>query len=243
MSRSYRRATRWRPRSCTRRTPGSSSALAYQGHARAAAGDIDDALASAREILGVSRTLGDEPFAVSQLIRMAFDAVAVDVINRTLARGSASEAALAATQKAIADEAAEPLALYASRGERAVMYDVVERLATGKLDVRELSGQKVENLPGGFMDDAFYRGEQTILLQKINQAVAIAKRPLPEQPALIDGWEADLKGARPTGLNVRGSLAYLILPRAPGRLSGLHSDPRRAPRHRDGRWPGASPAR
>lgn len=196
-------------------------ALSFQGHARAAAGDVDGALASARAILGVSRAVGDEPFAISQLVRMAFESVAVDLIERALARGVASDSALAATQAALADEAAEPLLLYALRGERAVAYDLGDKLATGRLDVRELSGTKPDKPAPGGKEIAFYRGEQAILLDQHNRAVAIARKPLPEQPALFERWEADLKANRPSGLNARGAIAHVLMP-ALGAVSQAH---------------------
>ena len=57
---------------------------------------------------------------ISQLVHIALQAVAVRGLERTLAQGEPSEAALKAVQELLEKEADEPLLLYGARGERAV---------------------------------------------------------------------------------------------------------------------------
>lgn len=185
--------------------------LQFDALARAAAGDIDGALGSARAILGVARSIGDEPLAISQLVRMAITNVATDVIERSLARGQASDAALAATQAALAAEAAQPLALFGLRGERAVTYDVMDKLASGTIKLGELTGQGLKLPPG--LGDAIpdARGDQAIALHLMNLAVEIAKKPPHEQPALWERWDRDIPASLPADRE-RHPLVYLLMP-------------------------------
>jgi hypothetical protein len=167
------------------------SLLRYDGHARAYQGEIDSALASARAMLNVGRSLGDEPFAISQMVRMATESAAVEVIELALAQGEASDAALVATQKALADEAAEPLMLILCRGERAGIDDVFDKLATGEIKPRDLFGETMK-YPAAFgKETSFYQESQAIALRTLTRAVEIAKKPIPEQVPLWDRWLRD----------------------------------------------------
>ncbi len=187
--------------------------LQFDALARALAGDIDGALGSVRAILAVSRSLGDEPFAISQLVRMALESVASVTLEHVLARGGqATDTALAATQAAFAAEATEPLLLYAFRGERAGNYETMEKFAAGKIKPADLLG------PDGKLPPNLDRvlpdlpGDRAIALHELNLAVEIAKKPVPEQPALWDKWGADfLKGAT-AAERQRHPLAYVLMP-------------------------------
>src|SRR5262249_25100913 len=72
--------------------------LAADAAVRAQDGDLDGALDSCRAILGVARSIGDEPFIISQLVRMAIRSVAVSSTRRVLAQGEASDKALTSLQ-------------------------------------------------------------------------------------------------------------------------------------------------
>ncbi len=186
--------------------------LQFDALTRAASGDLDGALGSARAILAVSRSIGEEPYVISQLVRMAIDSVAVVVVESILARGGAvTDTALAATQAALGDEAAQPLVAYAMRGERAVNYEVMEKLASGKIKVADLAGPGVKLPPGLDRATPDIEGDRALALHQFNLAVEIARKPLPEQPALWDKWEADVK-AVPAAERDRHALVYLLLP-------------------------------
>ena len=63
--------------------------LAADAAIRAHDGEVDRALDSCRAILATSRSIGDEPFTISGLVRMAIDAVALHAIRRVLSQGGA----------------------------------------------------------------------------------------------------------------------------------------------------------
>ena len=90
--------------------------------------DIDGALDSCRAMLNAGR--GNDPtFALLQmLIRQSIQSRCLDVVERTLAQGQASEASLHTLQSLLEDEMAQPLLLQGIRGERASSYGAVEFL-------------------------------------------------------------------------------------------------------------------
>jgi hypothetical protein len=185
--------------------------LQFDALTRAASGDIDGALVSARAILGASRSIGDEPFAISQLVRMAIESVACVVTEQVLARaGQATDTALAATQTAFADEAGKPLLLYALRGERAANYELMEKLVSGKIKLPDLADMGIKLDPNRTKLDV--PGDQAISLHEFNVVVEIAKKPLPEQPALWDRWQADFVKGATAAERERHALVYMLLP-------------------------------
>ena len=186
--------------------------------ARAQRRDVDGALASSRAVLGVGRTLGDEPMLISQLVREAEEHVAIEAIEQSLAQGEASDAALAATQAALAAEADAPLLLNGLRGERALFNDVLDKLATGVVHIQELSDEgskKIQKPPKPLapgMEYPYYRESQALGLLFFTRAVEIAKRPTHEQTALWAAFERDTKPPENTVKKVRFALVYLMMP-------------------------------
>jgi hypothetical protein len=101
------------------------------------------------------------------------------------------------------------------RGERAVNYDVFDKMASGKIDLKELTGNpefQLPNIPPKALPA--FREDQAIALALFNRTVEIAKKPLPDQPALWQRWEADIK-AVPTADRDRHALVYLLMPVIP----------------------------
>jgi len=107
---------------------------------RAADGDLAGAVQSCNAILGTARSIGDEPFIISQLVRIAEQAVAVGAVERVLAHGEAPEAELGALQGALERDLAAPLLLYAARGERAGGEVIEDAVAAGILKPSTLRG-------------------------------------------------------------------------------------------------------
>jgi hypothetical protein len=157
-------------------------------------GDPDGALESSRACLNAGRSVGDEPFMVSQLVRMACLGRAVAATDRALNQGEPSDDAMAKLQSLLLDEADQPLALTALRGERATIDSVFSQLAQGEATYRQAMGS------GGIIADpaaefltsvsgAFVRYNHGLALARMNEAVEIAKLPAPEQPAFWDERE------------------------------------------------------
>ena len=87
-------------------------------------GQADRALEATPGILVSGRAVGDEPLIISQLIRMACQAVAVQTLERVLAQGEPFAGELKKMHELLEEEAAEPLLLIAARGERAGEHEV-----------------------------------------------------------------------------------------------------------------------
>jgi hypothetical protein len=178
---------------------------------RAQEGDADGALESCRAILNCARSLGDEPFLVSQMVRMALRAIVVSPVQRTLAEGEPSDAALRPLQELLEDETAAPLMLIGTRGERAVLDQSLEAIETGKskMTARDLlkaaAASAVDGPPesaGGpaaLLDDLALRSnagvtsQRAALLRYMTRAVEVAKLPPERQYAGYKELEADRK--------------------------------------------------
>lgn len=107
-------------------------------------GKLDDALASCRAILNAGRAIGDEPDSIAQLVRLACESTAVNKLERILAQGVPSPAALASAQQLLEDEAKVPTLLTVARGERARMDFFLRKIHDGGMTTEEI--EKLENL-------------------------------------------------------------------------------------------------
>ena len=72
--------------------------MAADAAIRAHDSDADGALESCRAVFCVGRSIGDEPFLISQLVRVAIGGVALNSIRRALAQGEPSEQAQRASK-------------------------------------------------------------------------------------------------------------------------------------------------
>src|SRR5205823_11752573 len=99
---------------------------------RAHDNDGDGALASCRAIVNTGRSLVDEPFLISQLVRIAIRAIALGKVERTLAQTQPSPAALAELQRLLEEEEPAPVLLIALRGERGGMDQLLQALDKGE---------------------------------------------------------------------------------------------------------------
>jgi hypothetical protein len=96
--------------------------------ARAEASDAGGALADCRAAFQVSRTVGDEPTAISQLVHIALRAGGVALLERVLAQGEPPADGLAELQRWLEAEEPAPLLLIMARGERACFVRSVDQL-------------------------------------------------------------------------------------------------------------------
>jgi type II secretory pathway pseudopilin PulG len=107
---------------------------------RAQEGDADGALASCRAVLNAGNALGDEPFILSQLIRIACEAVAVGSIERTLAQGQPTDPAVQAVERRLEEEERQPTLVVCARGERAGLDRFLGELAAGRVSLSRITG-------------------------------------------------------------------------------------------------------
>jgi hypothetical protein len=113
--------------------------LKYDALRRAHAGDMAGALASCRAALNAGRSIGDEPTAISQLIRNAGVTLACHAAERVLAQGEAGPDDLAALQRAFEEEDRHPGLLVSMRGERAAQYELYDAVEKGEVDPEDFS--------------------------------------------------------------------------------------------------------
>jgi hypothetical protein len=155
--------------------------LAYTGRP-------DEAIESAHAILNCGRGLGDEPTLISQLVRMAAIAIAKNAIERTLGWGEPSQG-LAELQAALAEEFTVPRLTYGFRGERGLMFRLLENLDDGELTLEELSDGKRGGLTSRLML-YYYRkhipAQQAKITEIFNELLAADKLGGAERRAAFD---------------------------------------------------------
>jgi hypothetical protein len=179
--------------------------LRYDALDQAHRGNIAAAVESCRACLNAARSLGDEPFLISQMIRIACVAVACDMVERTLAQGEAREADLAALQKLLVEEEKHPTLLVGLRGERAGMNDLFTKLGDGTMTMEMLVGPGGLNVADldlttrlfGFTRSNIHR-EHVRSLELMNRMVDAARLPAHEQSLAIQAVETDLRAQVPT---------------------------------------------
>jgi len=157
--------------------------LNFDAILRAQQGDTDGALVSCHAASNAGRTIGDEPFAVSQLVRAHCQEIAVRGTARALAQGTPNSAALERLQHSLEMEAAEPALLRVVRSARAVMYHALQFIKTRGLDRRAYAMRNPWNAPDSVVnvvDAIIARACQAAYLQFFTEYVEIAKLP-PEE--------------------------------------------------------------
>jgi hypothetical protein len=160
--------------------------------------DYDGALLSCRAALNTSRALGDEPLLISQLIRVACRSVALKRIERIVAQGQPSSALLLNLQSDLRNEAEQPLLLWALRGERAGSHALMERIASGEIDIKLVEG--LSRTGGGSplsdLEPLYMRltakKQHGAIVHFLTQAVRVARLPCQEQKAQFDQLDATL---------------------------------------------------
>ncbi len=117
-------------------------------------GDSDVALASVRGMLNAARSIGEEPFLISQLMRLACVGATLTALERVIAQGQPSSEALRKLSQLLELEEAslQSALISAVRSERATLANVYEKIYSGELSLSELSG---ERKPPGFLDRTF----------------------------------------------------------------------------------------
>ncbi len=182
---------------------GICNLLAYDAVLKAQDGDLDGALTSCRAALNVARSMGDMPTLIGQLVRMACRTVAMRRAERTLAQGQPAEKALATIQRALEEEAEEPLLLYGTRGERAGLDQLMDAIQTGDMKFKNLQGLMGSGVPGNTSSPkdelelllmvGSSKGQRAAILRHMTQAVEIAKLPAEEQHDKFKEWEMAAK--------------------------------------------------
>jgi hypothetical protein len=150
--------------------------------------DCDRAVESTHAALNAARGIGDEPFYISMLVRLASTAIAAQAAERVLAWGE-PRAGLAELQAKFSAEAVEPLLAVALRGERAMFDRVFESVDSGSVGLKELTDDPSSTDLQTEFATWFYRGhlpaDRAAMLLTMTAYLDASRRPPHEQPALF----------------------------------------------------------
>jgi hypothetical protein len=203
----------------TQRARNAARLLSADAALRAHDGDFDGAIDSCRAILCVGRSIGDEPFLISMLVRISIGHVAMNSTWQTLGLGEASDESLARLQALMLDELGQPLLVNGLKGERAILPELIRRIGEGELPIDSLSGlspkpgQKASRermAPWGHLG---FKYQRALAIEWMNQLIAIARRPTHEQPPLIDAWQAEFDQVKKSRLGpYTTTLPILVIP-------------------------------
>jgi hypothetical protein len=165
--------------------------LAYDVLLRSQKQETDQALSVCRALLNAGRSIGDEPTAISQRLRMDVGAAACQQVELALAHGQASEAALATLQDCLEAEEAEPLLVAAIKGERAVMDRFLTSVESGAFTPKQVRNTSFfATILHLYRHSAPARAAH---LRLANRAAELATRPAAEQLAAFRQLDAAVK--------------------------------------------------
>jgi hypothetical protein len=156
----------------------------------------DAALDSCRAVFGVGRSIGDEPFCISQLVRINEGTIGLKAARRALGQGEASDEALARLQALILDELASPIMFRGLEGDRALFDEMLRRIAAGEVAIPALNVAGWPRVYDGpptsvaSLNRLMFENQRAVGLELNNQLVAIARQPGPERVAPFEEWRA-----------------------------------------------------
>jgi hypothetical protein len=223
--------------------------LRAEARRRAEAGDPGN-LAEFRAMVNLGRSIGDEPFNVSQIVRMASVNAAVLNLEQTLARTAPDDPALASAQKTVGAEIGYPSLEIAYRGERASLFGMYHAVDTGVVTAAQINEKMAGSSPpiswpaDVAPGSVALRQAQAWQLRRMTRLVEVAKKPIPEWPAAL----AKAREATPPApaaarfLEPLGDLFDEALPRAAQRReatvrSAVVALAAERYRRKNGRWP------
>jgi hypothetical protein len=162
---------------------------------RAQEKDPDGAIRSLQAAVNGGRAVGDTPTALAQVVRIACVAEGTLSLERVLAQGEPSPAALEELQHVLEEEDRHSCLLVLARGERARLHQYLTWLELGNITSAQFAAATgcpitqdlalLLRLPGEM------KREHAELLHYLNQAVEAAKQPEPQ-------WTERLEELEPT---------------------------------------------
>ena len=147
-------------------------------------GDVDGALVACRACLNAGRSVGDEPEATSQLVRLSCRGLALHSLERTLAHGEAASSTLANLQQLLEDEADQPVLLTMARAHRAITHQALEAIKSREFNRNSYGLAQPFGLPDevtNWVEAAKAKTCHAAVLRFANRFVEIAKLPPNEQ--------------------------------------------------------------
>jgi hypothetical protein len=176
--------------------------LQFAALRRTEEGDYQRAMTDCQAIVNSGRSIGDEPFLISMLIRNACVAIGCKTANRVLAQGEAPPAASAALQHLLEDEDVVPDLLLGVRGERASLHEMFTAVEAGDLSLADATGSghlTADGLVSSLLRPEF-KTEHPQMLSLMTRYVEAAKLPLHEQAAVEAELEAEIRGMSKTAI-------------------------------------------
>lgn len=154
-----------------------------------AEGNRDRAADGLIAMLNTSRSIGDEPFLISQLIRIATRTIAARSLEWAIGQTELHPDRLASLQVVWATDAEEPLLLYGLRGERALNDICLGNFADGTVTPNSFT--RIADSGISFEGYAWwlYRGriamDRAHYHRYMTRAAEVARLPIHEQPIAI----------------------------------------------------------
>lgn len=162
--------------------------IEYDARLSSTSRQVDRAMSSARTCLVVGKSIGDEPFLISQLVRLACDRVSVHTAMQILAWNEPRDG-LAELQKEFRAEADVPWFQYGLRGERGMVSKLFDGLQSGKIPIEELEGitdkQSILQTAAFRAYQALLPGDQAKSLEILTAYLEVSKLPPHEQKSAL----------------------------------------------------------
>ena len=172
----------------TQNTRWAAATLSWDSRLALADGELLLASDNLIACLNASRSIGDDPDSISQIVRVSMRMNATLRLERALAR-TGSLPRLAELQSAWAADAEEPLLYHAMRGQRALYDRIFEGIENGTYDLgdfvrgKDWMGRIRSGLPSN----------RATILRRMTARVVAAKLPVEQQGAAFarDPWPDD----------------------------------------------------
>jgi hypothetical protein len=175
---------------------------------RAQEGSPAEALRWCLGALNAARSIGDEPVAVSQQIRVLNVIQACRALERVLAQGEAGEAELKRVQEALEEEDRHDGLLLTTRGERGSMYLMFDVVESGEIPASALLSAPAtwrERYLGPFARGAV-TSERALFLHLMTRRLEEVRRPMHEHPALERAFATDA-----TRLSLKAPVTHALI--------------------------------
>jgi hypothetical protein len=180
------------------RTRAVAQLLVYNARRRACENQLPEAMRDCRAALNCGRSLGDEPFLISMLIRTAAVTVGCEAAQGVLAQGEPPLDQLEALQRLLEDEDKFPDLFTGIRGERASIHEMCEGFASGILTIKDLDNGKPP--PGEALLNLIlrpeYKSEHPDILSLMTRYLEASKLPLHEQPPVMQALNDEVRSQR-----------------------------------------------
>jgi hypothetical protein len=223
---------------------------------QAEAGELDEALVTARAMVYAARPLADSPSLLNVLIAVAERSITAWNVERILAQGEPSPAALDVLRRVLEPEVDRPLMLNALRGQRAFIEHLVRALDEGRMTIadvvntgafseslRRWTGQAtVDNWINYLLGGGFSRADAATDVEHLTWMIERLKESPDGLQARAADWDA-VRGQMSSSARTRmGYLARYVsdlrIDEAPFRCAPVALAAERF-RQARGRWPAA----